>query len=237
MNKTHLMKRSTISFVILLSSFFLKVHAQSEWVIRFNDGSEKAFDIESIKEMYPRNKTAETNPKVRIAIYETIPGYSVRDVMFYDAAENNTPNVTLFATTDDGTLSIDFGHLNYTGAEYYEMAGTEFLGRTFDAASFAGNAENDFYTTCLPNAEEGADFTIRLDFTLEATDGSGEIINMKDATAQVPAKYTKWEPNHVYTYIFKIYETTSSYTGGLDEFYHIKLDAVVVESLGSTTTR
>ena len=157
--------------------------------------------------------------------------------MFYDAAANITPNATLFATTDNGSLSIDFGQMNYTGAEIAEKTGTEFLGRTLNAASFAGNAENDFYTTCLPNAEEGADFTIRLDFTLEATDGSGEIINMKDATAQVPAKYTKWEPNHAYTYIFKMYDIVTSYTGGLSEFYQIRLDSVVVESLGSTTTR
>ena len=237
MNKIYLMKRSTISAAILLASVFSEVHAQSEWVVRFNDGSEKAFDIESIKEMYPRNKTAEMNPKVRIAIFETISGYSVRNVMFYDAAANNTPNATLFATTDNGSFSIDFGQMNYTAAEYYEMAGTEFLGRTTDAASFAGNAEEDYYTMCFPNEEEGADFTIRIDYTLEATDGSGEFINMKDATAQIPAQYTKWEPNHAYTYIFKMYETTSNYTRSLDEYYHIRLDSVVVESLGSTTTR
>ena len=231
------MKRSTISAAILLASVFCEVHAQSEWVVRFNDGSEKAFDIESIKEMYPREKTAETNPKVRIAIYETIPGYSVRNVMFYDAAANITPNATLFATTDNGTLSIDFGHLNYTGAEIAEKTGTEFLGRTLNAASFAGNAEEDYYTMCFSNEEEGTDFTIRIDYTLESIDGSGEYINMKNAMAQIPAQYTKWEPNHAYTYIFKMYEITSSYTRSLDEYYHIKLDSVVVESLGSTTTR
>ena len=237
MNKIYLMKSSTISAAILLASVFCEVHAQNEWVVRFNDGSEKAFDIENIKEMYPRNKTAETNPKVRIAIYETIPSYSVRNVMFYDAAANITPNATLFATTDNGSLSIDFGQMNYTGAEIAEKTGTEFLGRTLNAASFAGNAEEDYYTMCFPNEEEGADFTIRIDYTLEATDGSGEFINMKDATAQIPAQYTKWEPNHAYTYIFKMYETTSNYTRSLDEYYHIRLDSVVVESLGSTTTR
>ena len=215
----------------------ISAYGQSEWVIRFNDGSEKAFDINKISEMFPREKTAKANPKVRIAIYEVIPSYSVRDVMFHDAAANITPNATLFATIDNDTLSIDFGRLNYTGAEITEKTGTEFLGRTLNAASFAGNAEEDYYTMCFSNEEEGTDFTICIDYTLESIDGSGEYINMKNAMAQIPAEYTKWEPDHAYTYIFKMYDNIPSYTGCLDDFYQIKLDAVVVESLGGTTTR
>jgi hypothetical protein len=227
MNKIYLMKRSTISAAILLAIVFCEVHAQSEWVVRFNDGSEKAFDIESIKEMYPRNKTAEMNPKVRIAIFETISGYSVRNVMFYDAAANITPNATLFTTTGNNTQTFDFGCLNYTGAEDHEKTGTEFLGRTSVTASFAGNAEDNYYTACLPNEENEAVFNLRVTFSLEATDGSGEIINTPDATAQIPATYTQWKRGNAYTYIFKITET---YLFMLSEsMIVITLDSVIVE--------
>lgn len=49
--------------------------------------------------------------KVRIALYETVPGYVINDVKFYDAAENGTPsdNGTLFGTFNNkGTLTVYF---------------------------------------------------------------------------------------------------------------------------------
>ena len=76
MNKIYLMKRSTISAAILLASVFCEVHAQSEWVVRFNDGSEKAFDIENIKEMFPREGTP-INPtdsnKIVFTVHDDTP--------------------------------------------------------------------------------------------------------------------------------------------------------------------
>lgn len=49
--------------------------------------------------------------KVRIALYEIVPGYVINDVKFYDAAENGTPseNGTLFGTFNNkGTLTVYF---------------------------------------------------------------------------------------------------------------------------------
>lgn len=49
--------------------------------------------------------------KVRIALYETVPGYVISDVKFYDVAENGTPseNGTLFGTFNNkGTLTVYF---------------------------------------------------------------------------------------------------------------------------------
>jgi len=123
--------------------------------------------------------------KVRIGIYETIPGYSVRDVKFYTAAnvalagdatddtprifttvanniytqgtytvyfptvdtpgdaDNNQAHVKFEGTGDQSTI-VDFGALNYTIAEEGEKTpGSVYLGRSSNAASFAGEAEGN----------------------------------------------------------------------------------------------
>lgn len=206
--------------------------------------------------------------KVRIGIYETIPGYSVKDVKFYtkggildaDGTDPTKPaagqivsNATIFSTAADiytegkytitfpsvdGTTSdnnqahvsfepksgvdqtttVDWGGLNYTIAEEGEKIGTEFLGRTSNTASFAGDAATNYYVTYLPN-ETGANLNLRVDFTLEAIDGGGEEIFVKNARAQVPSIYTTWKPGFAYTYLFKISDKTNGRTGVYDPLY------------------
>jgi hypothetical protein len=219
--------------------------------------------------------------KVRIGIYETIPGYSVRDVKFYSAAASNDANATpkLFTTTandiytegtytiyyptvDDaskadnnqahikfagtGTQStkVEFGGLQYTIAEDGEKtAGAVFLGRSSNTASFAGEAEGNYYTQYLPN-EFGTNLNLRVNYTLESIDGSGEIIEVKGASAQVPLIYTQWKAGYAYTYLFKISDRTNGHTGKYDPtqpddtsvnsdpagLYPITFDAVVVNA-------
>ena len=219
--------------------------------------------------------------KVRIGIYETVPGYSVKDVQFYSAAASDDANTTpkIFTTvandiytegkyevyyptvndetdadnnqahirfTGSGTQStvVDFGNLNYTIAEDGEKTpGSVFLGRTSNTASFAGNIEGNYYTLYLPN-ETGTNLNLRVNYTLESIDGSGEVINVKGATAQVPAIYTTWKPGFAYTYLFKISDKTNGHTGVYDPtqpdditvnsdpagLYPITFDAVVVNA-------
>lgn len=174
------------------------------------------------------------NPKVRIAIYETIPGYSVRDLNFY--ADGTTDNIqtscVLFADADEETFSIDFGDLNYTtNKEWGERLGTNFIGRSVMTASNAGNLADNYFTTCMPN-ESGTNFNLRVDYTLEATDGSGEVIHVTNVSAQVPAEYTKWEYGCAYTYIFKIYDNYSGWTAGqnVSDLFPIRLDAIAVDN-------
>ena len=230
--------------------------------------------------------------KVRIAIYETVPGYSVRDVKFYTAANvalagdatDNTPRLftttandiytsgtytVKYPTVDDpgkadnnlahvyfegtGTPStiVDFGNLNYTIAQEGERTpGNVFLGRTSATASFAGDANVNYYTTFIPN-ETGTNLNLRVNFTLEAIDGGGEIIEVKGATAQVPSIYTTWQPGYAYTYIFKISDKTNGYTGAYDPtnpdnttvnsdpagLYPITFDAVVVNAEDNDKTQ
>lgn len=223
--------------------------------------------------------------KVRIGIYETVPGYSVKDVKFYTTAGTLTDPATeitntaalfttvandiytegtytvFFPTVDDpsnadnnlahvkfsgtGTQStiIDWGTMNYTIAEQGEKIGTEFLGRSSNTASFAGDAANDYYVTYLPN-ETGTNLNLRVDYTLESIDGSGEEIFVKNAKAQVPSIYSTWKPGYAYTYLFKISDKTNGRTGVYDPtqpddatinsdpagLYPITFDAVVVNA-------
>ena len=199
--------------------------------------------------------------KVRIGIYETVPGYSVKDVQFYDAAvttqeaydadtyTNATPKLftttandiytqgkyTIYYPTVDnpdnadnnqahikfegtGTQStiVNFGGLNYTIAEDGEKtAGRSFLGRSSNTASMAGNAEGNYYTAYLPN-EGGTNLNLRVNYTLESIDGTGETIEVKGATATVPGIYAQWKAGYAYTYLFKISDKTNGYTGAYD---------------------
>ena len=224
--------------------------------------------------------------KVRIGIYETVPGYSVKDVKFYkqggiltDPATEIVNTATIFSTAADiytegtytvtfptvdtpadannnqahvtfapktgvaQTTTVDWGSLNYTIAEDGEKIGTQFLGRSSNTASYAGNAADDYYVIYLPN-ETGTNLNLRVDFTLESTDGSGEEIFVKNAKAQVPSIYTTWKPGFAYTYLFKISDKTNGRTGVYDPtqaddatvnsdpagLYPITFDAVVVNA-------
>lgn len=171
------------------------------------------------------------DPKVRIGIYEAIPGYNVQNVEFYANAQTDVAQTScvLFADESDETFTIDFGTIADTP-----------LGMTMPNASFAGKAGDDYYTTCLP-VEGGTGFTLRANYTIVSIDGSGEIIHVKGTSAKVPAEQAKWETGKGYTYIFKIYETLNWYVGqSVTELFPITLDAVIVkDSEGNTivTTR
>lgn len=242
-------------------------------------------------------KFRQLGTKVRIGIYETVPGYSVKDVKFYSAAdvalldENDATNgnnnkvkngeARIFTTTanqifKEGKYTISFptvdspdkadnnqahvafepksgasqdtkvewGALDYTIAEDGEKtAGEVFLGRTSSTASYAGDPDKNYYEIFLPNSD-GTNLNLRVNYTLESTDGSGEVITVKGATAQIPSIYTEWKPGFAYTYLFKISDKTNGYTGVYDPtkpdntsvnsdpagLYPITFDALVVNA-------
>ena len=213
--------------------------------------------------------------KVRVALYETVPGYSVKNVYFYQdnttgidtdissntsatligtfntggtytitypetdktKADYNKAHVAIGGSTTTAAVRNNFGTLNYVAKEYNEKTGTNFLARTSTAPSFAGSST--YYQTVLPN-ETGTVMELRINYTLEATDGSGEEITIHGAKAYVPANYAQWLPNYAYTYIFKISDNTNGWTSTTDTdpagLYPITFDAVVVDSEDNTQT-
>ncbi|MBR2237222.1 MAG: hypothetical protein IJ887_05010 [Prevotella sp.] len=232
-------------------------------------------------------KFRQLGTKVRIALYETIPGYSVKNVEFYSAAASNDASAAsakIFTTTANqiftegkyyvyfptmdtpdnpdnnqahikftaktGTTqatTVDWGRLNYTGRQEAEKGDAGnfniYLGRTSNTASFAGKAADNYYVFYLPN-EDGTNLNLRVNYTLESIDGSGEEIVVRGATAQVPSIYTTWKPGYAYTYLFKISDKTNGYTGVYDPLhpddttinsdpaglYPITFDAIVVNA-------
>ena len=220
--------------------------------------------------------------KIRLALYETVPGYSVKDVKFYTVDGTNTglgsgstttaalitadgtngfytkgtvavsfPNVGTDASTNANykkasvsvvpvaptppalpVIAQTFGTLNnFQGKEGSEEAVTQYIGRNITQATFAGLPEVDYYQVVFP-VTAGSALTLRVDYTLVSTDGSGETINVYGAKAVVPSTYTTWQPNYAYTYIFKISDNTNGWTNTAATkagLFPITFDAVVAE--------
>lgn len=203
--------------------------------------------------------------KVRMALFETIPGYVVSDVKFYADATGttNSEEGTLFGKfNNSGTLTVYFpttgivnkdkkdynkAHVKFTATEgengvlnfkkfgavnYKNQAegtipeGTTYLSQNAAKPSYCGAG----YQNVLPSEGAASAITLRIDYKLTSVDGSKETINVKGATATVPAEYTEWKSGFAYTYIFKISQDTNGSTGGSSTgLTAISFDAVVVD--------
>ena len=182
--------------------------------------------------------------KVRFGIYETVPGYNVviTDVKYnstrhasesdkfgvdgdfvvagdkteftvtYENATSSNPNKVKVATTGKSTQT------------YFE-GGTGILAATTGIGKASNNPTWDIsggdYTAILPNPSNTMDMTLTISYKLISED-TGEIIEVSDKTAKVPAQYCQWKSNYAYSYIFKISDKSA-------ELYPITFDAVVVE--------
>lgn len=219
--------------------------------------------------------------KVRVGLYETIPGYSVRKVTFYTSSDAQGEFATLFTAADakvptSGVCTVSFptNGLSNIGKDDYNKAhitvggssATSEQNPSFGTLSYgpgetgkhekSGNSSNIWlarttndptwavetgktageYSIVLPN-ENGTVLTLKVDYILESTDGSGETITVHGATALVPAQYTQWKSNYAYTYIFKISDNTNGKTNptvDVSGLYPITFDAVVVGSEDGT---
>ena len=220
-----------------------------------------------------------------MALYETVPGYAVKDVNFYQVDGTNadlstaTKNTTAKLISADekgfptkGTIAVYFPSVgdNYASKQDYDKAaatvtavdassaktqefGTlsnfasekeseyiadgSYIGRTLPTATFAGSSDVSYYQIMFP-VSSASPITLRIDYTLVATDGSGETINIYGAKAVVPATYTKWLPNYAYTYIFKISDNSNGWTSTVTTdpagLFPITFDAVVAEATDAT---
>lgn len=206
--------------------------------------------------------------KVRMALFETVPGYVISDVKFYDATSTTAtanPEGTLIGKfNNSGTLTVSFpttgtvnkdkkdynkAHVKFTesatagetgvlnhkgfGAVNYNnqdegtiKAGSTYLSQNAADPSYCGAG----YQNVLPSEGKPSAITLRIDYKLTSVDGTNETINVKGATATVPAEYTEWKSGYAYTYIFKISQNTNGSTGGTSTgLTAISFDAVVVD--------
>ena len=194
--------------------------------------------------------------KVRMAIYETVPGYSVKDVKFYtqdvDPTKLGTDPRTSAATTSTaaligsfanaGTYQVKFdgsvAHIAVTSGtnDAYATFGTfptTAIGKSSAAPTYAPGDLANNYSQVLPN-ENGGVLELAVDYTLVSDDGSGEEINIYGATAYVPVMYSKWLANYAYTYIFKISDNTTGWTSQTQTdpkgLFPITFDAIVLDA-------
>lgn len=204
--------------------------------------------------------------KVRMALFETVPGYVISDVKFYDATSttpttegtligkfNNSGTLTVFfpttgtdhatekdynkahvsftASTTAGETGVlnhkGFGAVNYNNQDEGTIkAGSTYLSQNAADPSYCGAG----YQNVLPSEGKPSAITLRIDYKLTSVDGTNETINVKGATATVPAEYTEWKSGYAYTYIFKISQDTNGSTGGTSTgLTAISFDAVVVD--------
>lgn len=203
--------------------------------------------------------------KVRVGIYETIPGYKIKDIKFYKQGESglevsNDHNIILTSTTGDyfkgGTEVTGTITYNWTPTPSYTFAYTSGLtsaknwygGNLADGVKATTSTEatvanlygtdadmesNGYFTVIpTPSATDASAILIKCDYTLISEDNSGETINVTGATAAIPAAFCKWEPNVMYTYIFKISQNTNGYTGDDPQhtgLFPITFDAAVAD--------
>ena len=178
---------------------------------------------------------------VRVGFYETIPGYSITKINFYDAEGTVSPgnNIILTSSKADyfvggkdisGTVTYDwttatpsytfkYDDTNLKKSKNWYAGKLNILAtKSTDAVATLYGNDKDMstttgYFTVLPTKEADAStILIKCDYTLTCF-ATGEEIKVTGATAAIPAAFSKWEANTRYTYLFKISDNTNGTTG------------------------
>ena len=184
--------------------------------------------------------------KVRVGMYETIPGYTVTinkftvaedqaDPTFAQMDDNVTANFAAnlqnCASGTEGTLTVKYvssgttvNHptVSFGGTKAKVLTLGTGLKENVTIGESATGATYDkaekAYTSVFPNETNAQNLKLKLSYTL--TDPvTHETIVVSDKTAEIPANYLKWKPGYAYTYLFKITD---------DDLYPITFDAVEV---------
>lgn len=179
--------------------------------------------------------------KVRVGIYETIPGYKITSISFYNNV-TPTPGTSNYITLNSATENYFQGGTSVTGTVTYDWttptytftygdgltSGIYWEGGQFTSgipatsstdatnlygASDASKGDDGYYIVMpTPSATAAAPLTLKCDYVLKSLDNVDEI-HVTGATATIPSDYTKWAPNTAYTYLFKISDNTNGTTG------------------------
>lgn len=201
--------------------------------------------------------------QIRAGIYETIPGYDVKEIKFYisdgDDADTDPdmttdhafgaicPNVktdavagtitVVYYTNTDGTLENQ-PKVTFSGTS---SATDLILGNNFNNLSTGAplaktsaeptwDKSDKSFTEVLPQIANDQNLKLTVDYTLWNS-VSGETIEVKGATAVIPAQYLQWKPNYKYTYLFKISDKTNGWTNpslGPAGLWPITFDAIEI---------
>ena len=194
--------------------------------------------------------------KVRLGIYETIPGYVVQDVNFRPNASEFTATKqnAILSGSFNGTSSSASGTYNVTydsegkavfdntgsASNYFDFgtfASSTAIGTSSTAPTWAGAvaapSNAPYYQSVLPNTDTDnqGNMILYVDYVLYNS-VSGETIHVYGAKAVVPSMYMTWNPNYAYTYLFKISDNTNGQTSTTQRtplgLFPITFDALTV---------
>lgn len=191
--------------------------------------------------------------KVRVGMYETIPGYTVTLDGFKVANDANptfgdmkdletgkfAANIVNNKTGKGGTMTVTYKNSGATENNPVisfdatkdnilylgdHLSANKDLETTATAAVY--DTDGGGYTTVYPMENNKNNLKLKVNFTLKSK--VGETIKVTDATAEVPAQYLQWKPGYAYTYLFKISDQVNATIGSLTGLYPITFDAVVI---------
>lgn len=209
---------------------------------------------------------------VRVGFYETIPGYFISNINFYEynaAKATVGNNIILNSSTPDyfvggsnisstvdyvwtPTPSYSFKYSDeglaksqnwYAGKLEHGVratTSTEKIDKLYGTDKDMELTTGYFTVLPTPSATEPSAILIKCDYTLTSEDGCGETINVRGATAAIPAAFSKWDVNTRYTYLFKISQNTNGTTSDPSDpnpevgLYPITFNAVVKEMADKT---
>ena len=181
--------------------------------------------------------------KVRVGIYETIPGYKITAISFYNNAD--TPDASNYitlnsatnayfqgASTGTSTGTVDYDWTTTPASYTFAYGGTGLkTAKYWEGGQFTSgvpattSAGENLYGTEDSMGDTGYFIVMPTPSTIDAAPltltcdytltalDGNETINVKKAKATIPATYTKWAANTAYTYIFKITDNTNGTTG------------------------
>ncbi len=140
-----------------------------------------------------------------------------------DAVADIKNQVKVTPTTVDYNYSLELGS-GVVNTTLSQSSATP----TWDTPK-SGSPSIGEYTTVYPCSAVSNPMLVKVDYTLTAEDGGGEVIHVLGAKVVVPTQYVQWKSNFAYTYIFKIAPNTNGTTDGtVQGLYPITFDAVVV---------
>lgn len=222
---------------------------------KVNIGLYEVIEGYSVKDVKFYSSATDTNPTETPTLFAssaTIPTGTEKEIITvsYDdnkkvktewqaATSTASPARPLVTRGDDASAAtnksttIRFDNLSKVGAEGLEGGSNDYLGRDKTNGSISKPTNPK---AILPCGNVG-ELTLKVDYTLVSTDGSGETIKVTGATAKVANTYTNWTANKSFTYIFKISKDTNGSTGGESTgLYPIKFDTVIAtEGTGDNT--
>ena len=181
--------------------------------------------------------------QIRVGFYETIPGYDVSAIKFYQSdgttefkTTGESPASIFGATVDNlkpaaNTLTVTYNAENRPVVSTSgDRATTITLGQNFNTLTTSNvmaitsaqptwETSGGTFTKVFPREGVTSDMTLKVKYTLYNS-YSGETMDIT-GTAVVPGEYLQWKPNFKYSYIFKLTD---------DALTPITFDAVQVET-------